>query len=760
MLMTKNRVLAAIMTGFSTAFLLAILLGIASLPPNEALMFRFTPLIIIPLTSVAVNIYLLRTIVKRHRSIKGAIWISIFILSALVWSLTDLATYSAANAYTGLLVRAGTPLAALIGLPALLIFVINTTYDELEEFIGSLMTVFGASFVMLALTLATNFIFIRKPEVLITHFWGFEMVLGPLGTIYLAWFQFLTLFIAAISVRFYVKERHTKKRQQARIFLISVLVPIIGTTLTNILPAYLNLPFFMPLESLFTTIMGALMCYGILRYSLFSINPAEVATNILDTMAETVIVTDPKFALQYANASAEKLFGISNSAANGDKVDSYFVTEDFSKVRHFLIADPNVVQPQRFDSLTVVAQQTHRVTPVDLALSAILDDRGKLAGYVFVMTDISKLKQAYAQLAAEERLVEQKVIERNEALYTEHAKLEASIASLPIGFIMLDKSMRVLEFNTTAHKLLGVEAKTKKAITEALTKLGVEKDFSKVHADCVTADIPELKLGKSIIHLIIAPIVGDDSRCIGSVILIEDITKQKAAERERNDFIITASHEMRTPLTIVQGNLSNALDPDIAKLDKSAKPLVEQAYSSAQQLSELFRDILTVSEIDNGEVPHYENKTTFNLSEIAEKVVNTYRPKADAKKIALTFGGHDHDLIVAGDPNETTEVLSKLIENAIKYTQKGHVVVELKQNTKWAIAIIEDSGMGIPADDRKKLFKKFARLDNKLTREVGGTGLGLYIAQSLAKRNGGEVLLEHSSPKGSIFSLKLPLEKD
>lgn len=748
------------MIGSSVVFLLAILLGIASLPYSEALAFRFTPYIIIPLTSVAVNIYLLRTIVKRHRSIKGAIWISIFILAALVWSLTDLATYSAANAYTGLLVRVGTPLAALIGLPALLIFVINNTYDEAEEFIGSLMTVLGVSFVMLALTLSTNFIFIRKPEALIAHFWGFEMVLGPLGTIYLAWFQFLTLSIAAILVRYFVKERHGKKKQQARIFLISVLVPIVGTTLTNILPAYLNLPFFMPLESLFTTIMGALMCYGILRYSLFSINPAEVATNILGTMAETVIVTDPKFTLQYANASAEKLFGINATSASGEKVDSYFVAEDFSKVRHFLIADPNVKQPQRFDNLTVVAQQTHRVTPVDLALSAILDDRDQLAGYVFVMSDISKLKQAYAQLATEERLVEQKVIERNEALYTEHAKLEASIASLPIGFIMLDKSMHVLEFNATAHKLLGVEAKTKKALTEALAKLGVEKDFSKVHTECVTTDIPELKLGRSIIHLIIAPIVGDDSGCIGSVILIEDITKQKAAEREHNDFIITASHEMRTPLTIVQGNLSNALDPDIAKLGKDAKPLVEQAYSSALQLSELFRDILTVSEIDNGEAPHYENKTNFDLSDIAESVVNNYRPRADAKKVALTFGGHEHKLMVAGDPNETNEILSKLIENAIKYTEKGHVVVELKQNTKWVIVSVEDSGMGIPPEDRNKLFKKFVRLDNKLTREIGGTGLGLYIAQSLAKRNGGEVLLEHSTSKGSVFSLKLPIEKE
>lgn len=759
MLMVKNRVLATIMIGCSTVFLLAILFGLVALPPSQALSFRFTPFIAIPVTSVLVNIYLLRTISRRRSSIKGAIWLSIFVMSALVWSLTDLATYSAANAYTGLIVRSGIALSSLVGLPALLVFVVNNTYDDAEEFIGSFATILGTSFLIIALALATNFIFVRKPAALIAHFWGYEMVLGPLGTIYLAWFQFLTLLIAAILVRFYIRERHGKKKRQAKIFLISVLVPIIGTTITNILPAYLSLPFFMPLESLFTTIMGALMSYGILRYSLFSINPAEVATNILDTMAETVIVTDVKFELQYANASAKHLLNIDEEPLAGKRIDGFFVPIDFSTVRHALVADPNVKQAKKLDNLGVMTQGSRSITPVDLKLSSILDDRGKLAGYVFVMTDISKLKQAYAQLADEERMVEQKVMERNEELYTEHAKLEASIASLPVGFIMLDEHMEVLEFNDVAHKLLGIKAKTKQAITEALSELGVADDFANVHDKCITADIPELRQGKNTLHLIIAPITHGDNDCIGCVILIEDITKQKVAERERNDFIITASHEMRTPLTIIQGNLSNALDPDIAKLSKDAKPLVEQAYNSAQQLSELFRDILTVSEIDNDEVPHYEKKMSFDVTSVAEDVVRSFRPKADAKKIALTFSGHEHKAMVAGDPNEAKVILSKLIENAIKYTQKGHVAVEIKPHHGWIVISVEDSGLGIASEDRRKLFKKFVRLDNKLTREVGGTGLGLYIAQSLAKRNGGEVILEHSTSKGSVFSLKLPLQK-
>ncbi len=758
--MLKNRVLAGIMIGSSSLFILAILHGITTLPASQGLTFHLRPYLAVPILSILTNIYLLHTIAKRRRSIKGALWLNLFITSALFWSLTDLGTFAAGNAYTGMVVRAGIALSALIGLPALLIFVVNITYDKAEEFVGSSTFVLTVSYLIISLALATNFIFIRRPEALIPHFWGYEMVLGPLGTIYLAWFQFITLLIAGLMVRFYIRERHGKKKRQARIFLISVLVPIIGTTLTNILPAYLNLPFFIPLESLFTTVMGALLCYGILRYSLFSINPAQIAENILGTMAETVVVTNLKFELEYANTSAMHLLGIGESSESGHKVvriDSLFAAEDFSKIRHYLLSDPSLKESKRFDDLTVIAQTTHHVTPVDLALSSILDDQGKLAGYAFVMTDISELKKAYAQLAKEERVVEQKVVERNEQLYTEHAKLEASIASLPVGFIMLDEDMHVLELNTVAKDLLEITSKSKKSITEALAKLGVETEFKQVHAKCEMADVPEVKLGKNTLHLVLAPIIAERGDCIGCVILIENITKQKVAERERNDFIVTASHEMRTPLTIVQGNLANALDPDIAKLGPDAKPLVEQAYSSALQLSELFKDILTVSEIDNGEAPHYEKKTTFNLAEATEDVVKVNRPKADAKGIALALGGHTQPISVAGDPNEIKEVLHKLIENAIKYTPKGHVAVEITQQASWALVSIEDSGSGIAPEDRKKLYKKFARLDNKLTREIGGTGLGLYIAQSLAKRNGGEITLEHSSPKGSIFTLKLPL---
>lgn len=634
-------------------------------------------------------------------------------------------------------------------------FLVYYTDSDGDGFMLPWLLVLATSLFIIIMALTTNFIIIREPSVLIPRAWGFEIQLGGLGSYYLAWFQALTFLILGLLIKFYRSERHGKRSKQAKFLLIGILIPITGTTLTNVIPAYIGLPFYLPLDSFFSTIMALVMSYGIIRHSLFTINPTTIASNILDTMAESVVVTDTKFNTEYANNNAKMVFGFASSTKS--QLKNYFAPHHFEKIQQNILADPHLKTTKKIENLVVISRHNKHITPIDLTLSSLCDDKNRVVGYVFVMADISDLKRAYAQLAEEERKVEQKVIERTEQLYTEHAKLEASIASLPVGFIMLDESMQILELNTVAKELFGIKTSNKKSVESALRALGVQDSFEQVHDKCQVADIPEIVHDNKTLHLIIAPIVGSRKDCIGSVLLIEDITKQKIAEKERNEFIITASHEMRTPLTIIQGNLANALDPDLAKLDKATKPLIQQAYESTAQLAELFRDIMTVAEIDNGTAPHYENKTAFDFVGVIDDVIRLARPKAEQKKLALSFSGHEKKISLEADPNEIKEVILKLVENAIKYTKKGYVSLELKEHDKWTTLSVIDSGSGISKEDHSKLFKKFDRLDNSLTREIGGTGLGLYIAQSLAKRNGGEVILEHSSQKGSIFTIKLPI---
>jgi signal transduction histidine kinase len=321
---------------------------------------------------------------------------------------------------------------------------------------------------------------------------------------------------------------------------------------------------------------------------------------------------------------------------------------------------------------------------------------------------------------------------------------------------MLDENMNIIEQNKVAKELFSTRQNNKWYIEDALEEMGVERSLLNKSKHGEIVDIPEVSHGSKILHIIISPIISE-GRKMGSVIIMEDITSQKVVERERNEFIVTASHEIRTPLSIIQGNLSNALDMG-SNFQKDAEPLVQKAYNASNQISALFNDILIVSSIDNPTAPKPKYETVFDLNDAIVEIIDRLKPKAQEKNLVIKYKDVK-DIRLNADRDEIKESIFKLVDNAIKFTAKGDVEIKLKLNARNIEIRVIDSGKGIRKDEEKRLFKKFVRLDNSLKREVGGTGLGLYIAKALAERNGGNLSLESSSEKGSTFTLVLPTYK-
>ncbi len=252
----------------------------------------------------------------------------------------------------------------------------------------------------------------------------------------------------------------------------------------------------------------------------------------------------------------------------------------------------------------------------------------------------------------------------------------------------------------------------------------------------------------------------------GVIVIFRDITKEKAEEREQAEFISTASHEMRTPVASIEGYLGLALNPATANIDEKARDFITKAHESAQHLGRLFQDLLDISKAEDGRLknePHVIDVVAY-VADIFEGL----KPKATEKGLRYFYKPNpsleqtDTERKLSPvyyadvDPDHFREITANLIENAIKYTLEGEVIVDVTGDDQTVTVSVRDSGIGIPTEDIPHLFQKFYRVDNTDTREIGGTGLGLYLSRRLAEAMSGNLRVESEYKKGSTFFLDIP----
>lgn len=262
------------------------------------------------------------------------------------------------------------------------------------------------------------------------------------------------------------------------------------------------------------------------------------------------------------------------------------------------------------------------------------------------------------------------------------------------------------------------------------------------------------------ISLIITPTNGPNSSV---VVTFRDIAQELSEERERMDFISTASHEMRTPVASIEGYLGLAMNPATATIDARAMQYLAKAHESSQHLGRLFQDLLDTTKMDDGQIK--ARMEPVELVSTVKQYAETQIPNIQAKGLAYQFGSDGieqgglsiQQLVYANiDRDFLQEVLNNLIENAIKYTKAGGISVSVKADEHNVHIIVADTGIGIPRDELNHIFQKFYRVDNSDTREIGGTGLGLALVKQRVELMNGKIWAESEQGKGSRFIVMLP----
>jgi two-component system sensor histidine kinase VicK len=229
----------------------------------------------------------------------------------------------------------------------------------------------------------------------------------------------------------------------------------------------------------------------------------------------------------------------------------------------------------------------------------------------------------------------------------------------------------------------------------------------------------------------------------------------KIHDRMQKEFINIAAHELRTPIQPILG-LADIVGSKF-KEDKQLSQLLEVINRNAKRLQRLTEDILDVTRIESNRLELH--RTIFDLSDILASLITDYEREEQRtkghRKIRLSFSDNmDKNVIIAGDKERITQVVSNLLSNAIKFTDKeGEISVNIEREAQQVIVIVKDNGQGIVPEIYARLFTKFA------TKSSGGSGLGLYISKSIIEAHGGKIWAENNSDgNGATFSFSLPID--
>jgi PAS domain S-box-containing protein len=414
-----------------------------------------------------------------------------------------------------------------------------------------------------------------------------------------------------------------------------------------------------------------------------------------------------------------------------------------------LISVPLFLGDEAIGALVATSPEKHAFSTEDANLLSAFADQAAVAA--------SKAR-LYEQLVREER----RIAELYQHVEERRSELEAILRGIGDGVIVTDPDLNLLLMNPVATRIFQVKPDVASSVP--LTEVIPHQELTALFQDALEggegAVVREISLSPegqavAIYQALASPVLGASGQVRGVATVLRDITTQKELERMKSNFLSVVSHELKTPLHSIKGFVDIILMGKTGQVNETQADFLTTVQDQTAHLQTLIDDLLEFSRLDSGQVKLH--LTEVSVAEVASAVSEKLRPLADQGELRIINEVSPDIPAIEADRMRIEQVLTNLVQNAIKFTPpSGSVTLRAQDLGEEVQVSVSDTGIGIPANELQRIFDRFYQVDNSSTRHYRGTGLGLTISKHIVEYHHGRIWAESTEGKGSAFFFVLP----
>ncbi len=326
-------------------------------------------------------------------------------------------------------------------------------------------------------------------------------------------------------------------------------------------------------------------------------------------------------------------------------------------------------------------------------------------------------------------------------------QLKSIVSSIQEGLIVFDPKGKITLCNESFKKIVQDGSPEGKFYWEVIRIPRFNELIKKVQEDAVSYRVEELPLHDATFLCSISYLPEREE----TVVILSDITAMKRVERMKKDFVVNVSHELRTPLTAIKGFVDTLEET----VDGTNKHYVEIIKRHTDRLVNIVKDLLTLSELEERET--VLKLEAVNPEELIRRISLLFEPRMREKGLAWTWNIEPNISSIKADSFKLEQAIINLIDNAIKYTERGTVTLSLKNRNGHIVIDVRDTGIGIPEEHLSRIFERFYVVDKSRSKRLGGTGLGLSIVKHIVLLHNGTIDVHSTPSQGTTFSICLPV---